>query len=193
MQTMPGGVRIEQRNDALRIEVAAPRAPLGAVALLLFGLVAIGLVTLSTLAVLPAHVGDGAGLLAIVLFGAVALPVAGFGAVFAFIGVVALGTGRVVEASRGSLLVQNTFLGMPAGGVWLPPSDIEVTVRPAAKYQQFGAASARANVVVVPRFYRTVMLAEALDEDDAGRLRETLLEALEWTDTPAPGAPHGPQ
>ncbi len=193
MQTMRGGVRIDTRGAVLHVEVSAPRAPAGALALLLFGAAAIVVVALSTLNVLPARAGDGAGMLAMVLFAAVALPVAAFGAVFALLGVVALGTGRTVEACRESLSVRGTFLGVPMHGWWWACSEIvAVAIRPAAKYQNFGAASARASVVAVPRLGRAFMLAEALDEDDAARLRKMFLEALELADTPTPGAPHGP-
>ncbi len=192
MQILPGGVRIEQREGALHVEAAAPRAPLGALALMLFGLLAAGLVTLSALAVLPAHGGDGAGVLATVLFAAVALPVALFGLLFLVIGAAALGTARTVDAAPAGLRVRRDFIGVPTGAWDLPRADLSgIEIGPAPKYQNVGAPTIRMRVTAARRGGRAVMLADALDEDGATRLRSALAEALELVDSPAPGAPHG--
>ena len=193
MQVIPGGVQLEQSGGELRVTVSAPRAPTGALALMLFGVLAVGLVTLSSLAVMPAHNGDGAGLLAAVFFAAVALPVAGFGAAFVLIGAAALGTARTVHATTGGLRVRRSFIGVPTGAWDLARGELAaVEVRAAPKYQNIGAASVRVSVVAVRRGGRAVTLADALGEDSAPRLRQALMEALELADTSSPGVPHDP-
>jgi hypothetical protein len=191
MQTLPGGVHLEQRGDGLRIEVAAPRAVLGALALMLFGALAIGLVSLSGLAVMPSHGGDGAGMLATVLFAAVALPVAAFGLLFLVIGVATLGTSRNLAANADGLRVHRSCFGVPTGAWNLPRDQLTaVNVAPAPKFQNVGAPTLRMQVVAVRRGGRAITLADALDEDGAARLRQALAEALEFADPSAPGAPH---
>jgi hypothetical protein len=191
MQTLPGGVAFETHDGALRIAVSAPRAPAGALSLILFGAVAVALVTLSALAVMPTHTGDGAGTLAIVLFSAVALPVAAFGAVFIVIGIAALGTARSVHADAGGLRVRRSFGGV-ATGEWEVPRDrlLGVEVRAAPKYQNVGAHTVRMRVVAMQRGGRVLTLADALYEDGAVQLRQVLAEALELGDPPAPGVAH---
>jgi hypothetical protein len=191
MQTLPGGVAFETRDGALRIAASAPRAPAGALSLILFGAVAIALVTLSALAVMPTHIGDGAGTLAIVLFSAVGLPVAAFGAVFIIVGIAALGTARSVYADAGGLRVRRSFGGVPTGE-WQIPRErlLGVEVRGAPKYQNVGAHTVRMSVVAIRHGGRALTLADALYEDGAAQLRQALAEALESADPPAPGVAH---
>lgn len=191
LQTIPGGVQLEQDGGTLRVAVAAPRGALGALALILFGILATGLVTLSGLVVMPTHAGDGAVLLATVLFAAVGAPVAAFGALFLLIGAAALGTSRSLAAAADGLRVRRTFIGVPTG-TWDLPRDhlVSVDVTPAPKYQNVGAPTLRMQVVAVHRSGRAVTLADALDNDGAAQLRQALAEALELADPSAPGAPH---
>lgn len=191
MQSLPGGVQLEQRGDALCVEVAAPRAVLGALTLILFGALAIVLVSLSGLAVMPAHGGDGAGLLATVLFATVALPVAAFGGLFLVIGAAAFGTTRSLAASPHGLRLRRHFIGVPTGAWDLPREALtSVDVTPAPKYQNVGAPTLRMRVVAVRRGGRAVTLADALDEDGAARLQTALLQALKWPPAPATGVAH---
>lgn len=191
MQTLPGGVQLDRRGGALCVDVAAPRAALGALALMLFGALSIVLVTLSGLAVMPAHGGDSAGQLATILFAAVALPVAAFGFLFLVIGAAALGTTRTLTATAEGLRVRRRCFGVPTGAWNLPRGALAgVDVAPAPKYQNVGAPTLRMRVVARLRGGRAVTLADALDEDGAAGLRQTLAEALELTGPPAPGALH---
>jgi len=195
MQTLPGGVQMEQCGNALCVEVAAPRAVLGALTLMLFGALAIILVSLSGVAVMPAHGGDGAGILATILFATVALPVVAFGVLFLVIGVAAFGTSRSLAVGADGLHLRRRFIGVPTGAWHLPREVLSgVDVSPAPKYQNVGAPTLRMRVVAIRRGGRAVTLADALSEDGAARLQTALLQALEWPPAPAPapatGVPH---
>jgi hypothetical protein len=130
-------------------------------------------------------------MLATVLFAAVALPVAAFGAVFVIVGIAALGTARSVVADARGLRVRRSFAGVPTGKWQVPREHLQgVAVRGAPKYQNVGARAIRMRVVAVRRGRRALTLADGLYEDSAAHLRQALAEALELADSPAPGVAH---